>query len=605
MGIPGFFGFLKKYNNTHNDDLDDNFIKPNILKSDDKCGVFNYHFFLDFNGAIYTAYYSKTIKTERALIVNTIAYLDTLVSIYLEDNGENMGNNLKTLFIALDGVPPRAKIQQQRTRRFHSVKEKKLIEEIEKQWGDAETKAKYEGKKKSENECKGKEESIDTTMITPGTKFMADLKTAIEKHLKTSELYKDIETVIFSSTDVPGEGEHKIFKYMKNADYGDNDKIIIYGLDADLIMLSMIAHINNIFLLREKTQFGSYCFQIEGFEFMYLDIDILKTCLLDEFTNYINDIKYEDIVRLIDDYVFLMFIIGNDFIPKIPHLAVYNNGLETLMKTYCKLFNHHRFYLVDSSKMRINEQFLYCLFDELQRCETNQMVKYHYKRERRRINMRDVKTEEERRKTLLKYLPLQYLNIEDKIKPSESGWRGRYYNICLNCQYNDVNKESVVVQYLESLVWTFHYYFGSILSWDWFYQYEYGPTCLDIYNYLEDNANTGASMRVKMTYDINKIKGTFNLGKPVKQQELLIMVLPLESQKYMINNFKQFYNNNDIIKSYFPSKYRIAIPYHSMYWECHPILPIINRDVIKKCMNGVYLTQDEQKRNMLGVDFVK
>jgi len=134
-----------------------------------------------------------------------------------------------------------------------------------------------------------------------------------EKLSKTD--WENLE-VLFSNEKVPGEGEHKIFKYMKNADYGDNDKLIIYGLDADLIMLSMVSHINNIFLLREKTQFGSYCFQIDGYEFMYLDIDILKTCLLDEFTNYINDIKYEDIVRLIDDYVFLMFIIGNDFIPK-------------------------------------------------------------------------------------------------------------------------------------------------------------------------------------------------------------------------------------------------------------------------------------------------
>ena len=160
MGIPGFFGFLKKYNNTYNDDLDDNFIKPNILKSDEKGCGFNYHFFLDFNGAIYTAYYSKTIKTENALIVNTIAYLDTLVSIYLEDKGGIGVNNLKTLFIALDGVPPRAKMQQQRTRRFHSVKEKKLTEEIEKQWGDAETKAKYEVKDNKDNkDNNGKKES--------------------------------------------------------------------------------------------------------------------------------------------------------------------------------------------------------------------------------------------------------------------------------------------------------------------------------------------------------------------------------------------------------------------------------------------------------------
>ena len=121
MGIPGFFSFLKKYNNVSNDDLDDNFIKANIVAQDENIYDFNYHFFLDFNGAIYTAFYSKdNILTEESLIIHTIHYLDSLVSIYKD-------YPLKTLFIAIDGVPPRAKIQQQRMRRFHNYKEKKII----------------------------------------------------------------------------------------------------------------------------------------------------------------------------------------------------------------------------------------------------------------------------------------------------------------------------------------------------------------------------------------------------------------------------------------------------------------------------------------------
>ena len=233
----------------------------------------------------------------------------------------------------MDGVPPRAKIQQQRMRRFHSVKEKRLIKELEDQWGE----------KVGGIEVKSE---IDTTMITPGTKFMNNLRVALENHIKK---YKFIETVIFSSSDVPGEGEHKIMKHIKNEQYKDYDNIIIYGLDADLIMLSMAAHVNNIYLLREKTFFGSYTFDIEGYEFMYLDIDNLKSCLVDEFTNYITNISYDNIIRLIDDYIFLTFIIGNDFIPI--HLSIYNNGLDTLMKTYCRLFNHLKL----SNRHRNNE----------------------------------------------------------------------------------------------------------------------------------------------------------------------------------------------------------------------------------------------------------
>lgn len=581
MGIPGFFSFLKKYNNIYNDNIDDNFIRPHIVKRDECLADFYFHLFLDFNGAIYTAYYSKTIKTEEALIANVLGYLDLIVSIYDKCK-------LKTLFIALDGVPPRAKIEQQRMRRFHSVKEKRLNKEMEEQWGDKDMKdVKFD---------KDKDNNIDTTMITPGTQFMYNLRLAIEKHIQK---YKHINTVIFSSADVPGEGEHKIMKYIKTIDYKDYDNVVIYGLDGDLIMLSLASHINNIYLLREKTFFGSYTFQVDEYEFMYLDIDALKMCLLDEFTNYISNVNYDNIMRLIDDYVFLTFIIGNDFIPKIPHLSVYNNGLDTLMKSYCRLYNHHREYLIDSEAMKINYRMVFCLFEDLSGSEEKMMRVYHYRRKKKRINMRDINTELDRRKQLLKFLPLQYLNIEEVINPHINGWQQRYYDICFhtNCSNDDIVK-----QYLQSLVWTFHYYFKDVISWDWFYSYHYGPLVQDIKEYLV--VNKDVKKRVKLCYDINKLKSGLKLGRPIKQQELLLMVLPIESKKYMVNHFDAIFKKNDIIKSYFPDKYRIAIPYHSMFWECHPILPIVDIAIIRKELKSVYLTKDEQQRNLIASDLV-
>lgn len=577
MGIPGFFSFLKKYNNIYNDDIDDNFIRPHIVKSDQCIDDLYFHLFLDFNGAIYTAYYSKTIKTEKALIANVLGYLDLLVSIYDKCK-------LKTLFIALDGVPPRAKIEQQRMRRFHSVKEKRLIKEMEERWGER----KESNLKETDN--------IDTTMITPGTQFMYNLRLAIEKHIQK---YKQINTVIFSSADVPGEGEHKIMKYIKTIDYKDYDNIVIYGLDGDLIMLSLASHINNIYLLREKTFFGSYTFEVEGYEFMYLDIDALKMCLIDEFTNYISNVNYDNMMRLIDDYVFLTFIIGNDFIPKIPHLSVYNNGLDTLMKSYCRLYNHHREFLIDCNVMKINYKLVFCLFEDLADSEEKMMQTYHYRRKRKRINMRDIDTEIDRRKQLLKYLPLQYLNVEEVINPNNNGWQERYYDICF---HTNCCKSDIVKQYLQSLVWTFHYYFKDVISWDWFYSYQYGPLVEDIKEYLI--VNKEVKKRIKISYDINKLKNEFKLNKPIKQQELLLMVLPIESKKYMVNRFDAIYKKNDIIRNYFPDKYRIAIPYHSMFWECHPILPIIDINVIKKELKTIYLTKDEQQRNQIASDFV-
>ena len=38
---------------------------------------------------------------------------------------------------------------------------------------------------------------------------------------------------------MPGEGEHKIFDYIRENKHINNEKTVIYGLDADLIMLTV------------------------------------------------------------------------------------------------------------------------------------------------------------------------------------------------------------------------------------------------------------------------------------------------------------------------------------------------------------------------------
>ena len=193
--------------------------------------------------------------------------------------------------------------------------------------------------------------NLDTNMITPGTKFMSLLKEKLEIHLDTCEMYKKIKNVIFSSSDVPGEGEHKILDYIKKMNDEEiiDHNIIIYGLDADLIMLSIISHKNNIYLLREKTEYGSFSFQFEDYNFLYLDINILKLCIIQEMLPLIPDINMDInnnasnhlLICLLNDYVFLNFFLGNDFIPKIPWFSISNNFNDTLLYTYCRLYNQH------------------------------------------------------------------------------------------------------------------------------------------------------------------------------------------------------------------------------------------------------------------------
>lgn len=103
------------------------------------------------------------------------------------------------LYLAVDGVAPRAKMNQQRSRRFRSAKEQEILA--------AELAAR--GTKQLQNT----QQRFDSNCITPGTDFMLKLSLALQKwvefKMKTDPVWQNGADVIVSGPDVPGEGEHK------------------------------------------------------------------------------------------------------------------------------------------------------------------------------------------------------------------------------------------------------------------------------------------------------------------------------------------------------------------------------------------------------------
>lgn len=149
----------------------------------------------------------------------------------------------KLFFMAIDGVAPRAKMNQQRGRRFRS----------------AHTAAEQMKEAVNRGEILPSEDRFDSNCITPGTEFMARLQNELE-YFVTEKITNDVlwskVQVILSGHQVPGEGEHKIMDYirfMKSCPgYNPNTRHCLYGLDADLIMLGLCTHEPYFSLLREE-----------------------------------------------------------------------------------------------------------------------------------------------------------------------------------------------------------------------------------------------------------------------------------------------------------------------------------------------------------------
>ncbi|EGO60604.1 hypothetical protein NEUTE1DRAFT_127448 [Neurospora tetrasperma FGSC 2508] len=231
MGVPKFFRWLSE-----------RYPAISQLIAENRIPEFDC-LYLDMNGIIHNCTHKDTSDvqfrmTEEEMFIAIFNYIEHLFGKIKPK---------KLFFMAIDGVAPRAKMNQQRARRFRTALDNEK----------ARDKAIREGKELP------KEEPFDSNCITPGTEFMAKLSQQLRYfiHKKVSE-DRDWQQpeIVLSGHEVPGEGEHKIMEYIRNAraqlDYDANVRHCLYGLDADLIMLGLLSHDPHFCLLREEVTFG-------------------------------------------------------------------------------------------------------------------------------------------------------------------------------------------------------------------------------------------------------------------------------------------------------------------------------------------------------------
>ncbi|KAG7665175.1 RAT1 [[Candida] subhashii] len=408
MGVPALFRWLsRKY---------PKIISPVVEEDEDPTlGITaNYsdpnpngeidNLYLDMNGIVHPCSHPEhkpAPETEDEMFLDVFTYTDRVLM---------MARPRKVLMIAVDGVAPRAKMNQQRARRFRSAQDAKIKqEEMDREMRDRELRGEV-----IDDAVKGKKQ-WDSNAITPGTPFMDRLAEALRYwvayKLSSDPGWKDLQVIISDAT-VPGEGEHKLMSFIRSQrsdpEYNPNTKHCIYGLDADLIFLGLATHEPHFRVLREDvfanqnkrmtisdqlslTQEQSDSIQEKDKKkpFLWLHVNVLREYLAVELYNPQLPFAF-DLERAIDDWVFMCFFVGNDFLPHLPSLDVRDNGIDILVNCWKRCLPRLRDYVTCDGKLNIEsvEKLMSNLAykeDEIFRRRREQEQRREENRKRRKI----------------------------------------------------------------------------------------------------------------------------------------------------------------------------------------------------------------------------
>ncbi|XP_063965175.1 5'-3' exoribonuclease 1-like [Lytechinus pictus] len=552
--------------------------------------------YLDMNGIIHTCTHPNDDDvhfrmTEEAMFKSIFHYIEVLFRII---------KPRKVFFMAVDGVAPRAKMNQQRGRRFRSAHE---AEEREKE-------AVRKGEKLPE------EKRFDSNCITPGTDFMVRLQQQL-KYFVNMKITQDSKwqgiRIFLSGHETPGEGEHKIMDFIRTEKarkgYSPNTRHCLYGLDADLIMLGLISHEPHFSLLREEVRFGKQAKRpttVEETTFHLLHLSLFREYLALEFSAIKDKMDWYDAECIIDDWVLLGFLVGNDFVPHLPDLHISHSALPLLYKTYIEVLPTLDGYINEGGHLNLArfEKFM----KELSKFDyenfDNQAIDLSFlegKQDENAWKSKRVEMKKAIRERLQEEMPgfmdmgwIENKDIdelseeeeeEEDMDPIEMEFRMRkkdYYDNKMG--FKNITKEQrakIVSDYIHAIQWILHYYYNGIQSWSWYYPHHYSPYMSDLKDFAD-------------------LPLTFDKGQPFLPFEQLLAVLPPASRDHLPQAYwPLMLNENSPIIEYYPLEFEQDLNGKLQAWEAVVLIPFIDENRLWAGMKMYEdkLTNDERKRN--------
>jgi 5'-3' exonuclease len=550
MGIKHFWGWYKKnFGKTiKNLRYGQNFKKVNVEID---------NLMIDLNGLFHSStqkiYEYGSHKPNTRLMCNKkpkrIDGLKKQINVF-----EDICKNIETLFVlaspkkrlilCIDGPAPVSKQNQQRQRRFKSATEK------------------------GEDEFN----NFDSNCITPGTKFMDYLSKYIDWYIHSritdDPRWRNIE-VIFSNEKSPGEGEHKIINYIRK--YGNPiDSYCVHGLDADLIMLGLGTHLPNFWILREDLYDRRN-------EYFLLDIGASrnKLSLLMDWNDQNEGNKSEvtfDPESSVNDFIFICFMVGNDFLPHIPSLEIIEGGIDQMLDVYKNVGESygHLTHTVDD-KVIFRKSSLEVFFGTIAQYDKGILED--------KLLHKD------------KFFPDPILENNAKLDKGKytldiDGYRKEYYETCID---EGVDIKDLCHQYFEGMQWVLSYYTRGVPDWKWCFKHHYAPFAKELAEHIVD-------------FKFPDKRHT----EPTTPFQQLLSVLPPKSSALIPVPLSQLLTDfKSEIKKFCPDKFKVDISGKRKEWEGIVLLPMVDFSIIEKEYSKHIdkVSSSDLVRNILGDSF--
>ena len=583
MGIPAFYSWLsQKYRRITRKEI------PQID-----------NLYVDLNGLIHVACQQLDGSyggDESDMLKKLIVYLEKVI---------NATKPTRLIYIAVDGVAPRAKLNQQRGRRFQSshnmeaelntdcfgedadhgehLSAHRELKEVRESLNlgifsahDLNTGAEEEDEDPSpcnlftnfseDDPVHGN--TWDGNAITPGTPFMTKVAETM-KEWAANKLSEEGNTVsvIVSDSNRPGEGEHKFIDFMRaetqHSETDQQQSHAVASLDADIILLSLSLHISNVFVVREDRRTPP---PFSKFEFCHIDNlrEYLAEEMFGKISKYASEIhgpkhplvrsKQPNFENILTDLILLITMCGNDFLPHLPAAYVGQLTGDLLIDLYCRWMTLEanpeqerpfKYIVNDGNINQINLLGVMSMYSIVEDAQFRGQAVY------------EAQVSEELVKS-------QGSEAGDKI------WRKTYYESIndITSTFNvHMQPEDGAQAWLEGLIWVNHYYNNvGALSWSWYYPFYHAPLARDIVAVLKRKPSVIENLTLAM-------KRSKYANTPLQPKQQLIAVLPKSSFSLIP---KQFHRFADSQEDKYPSSWPLDLTGCRAEYHGLPVIPFLD-----------------------------